>query len=194
MRCWRIALHQCTWPRDVNEFLDYIEDRQEEPCGKTVPNSITAALAFIERKGGVPPSLKISDDPYLISQLESINLELSRADIPTRKAPRLLLKLVMSLELKVMNEGVSLYKRFIAGLRLMKSWCVMRYDDRRGLPGNKIIRRSWGLEANLLRTKTTGTGRRVLQRGVFLSNRATLTGAPWLGRWLQILDSEVLPC
>ena len=164
-------------------FLDYINERAREPCGKSVPLAILASLTFMEKKGGISTLLRISADEYVLNTVDSVTAELAR-DAPLRKkAPRFLVMMIISLELYVVGEAPT-YKRFIAWTRLVKLWCVFRYDDHRGMVMSRLMKRQWGLEGMLERTKTSGPGKRVQVRPFFLSqgfyHRCTL-GAHWLG-------------
>ena len=38
------------WFEDVSQVMDYVAGRLEEPCGKSIPGSIFAALKFIVRR------------------------------------------------------------------------------------------------------------------------------------------------
>lgn len=45
--------------------MDYIAGRLEEPCGKSIPVSIVAAVRFLEASAEVPMDRRLSEDPVL---------------------------------------------------------------------------------------------------------------------------------
>ena len=44
----------CPWPSHVGVVLDYLRERVDEHCGRTVPEAVVSAFAFMEKVGCVP--------------------------------------------------------------------------------------------------------------------------------------------
>ena len=99
---------------------------------------------------------------------------------PVCEAQRLPVAVLIALELLVVCEGVPLHWRALAWLLLILHWGSMRADDACGIDGARL---SWSevcLKGGLVKTKTTGPGRRVLEIAFFVSSEASLAGVPWL--------------
>ena len=49
LRAYCLATSRSVWPRRVGVLLDYLRDRQLEPCARTVPTAILCCLSFVKR-------------------------------------------------------------------------------------------------------------------------------------------------
>ena len=69
VREWRkvrnFSLQLCghAWPTHVGVVLDYLHERMEEPCARTVPEAVLAALAFMEKAGSVAAADRLASMP-----------------------------------------------------------------------------------------------------------------------------------
>ena len=69
VREWRkvrnFSLQLCghAWPTHVGVVLDYLHERMEELCARTVPEAVLAALAFMENAGSVAAADRLASMP-----------------------------------------------------------------------------------------------------------------------------------
>jgi hypothetical protein len=169
-----------SFPAKITQISDYCEERAMEPCGKTVPQSILEAMAFMEDKGGVAKTERLSLDPSLTNTIQSITRDLERAAPLTVKAPSHLLVPMVSMELFVVNTEHPLYARAFAWLKLVKIWAALRTDDVSGLLPSTMLLTQRGLQGWLDRTKTSGAGRRIRWMPIFVSRGAFVAQHLWL--------------
>ena len=53
VRAFALGVAGVPWPPHIGLVLDYMQERLDEPCARTVPISILSALGFMEKAGGV---------------------------------------------------------------------------------------------------------------------------------------------
>ncbi|CAK0854798.1 unnamed protein product, partial [Prorocentrum cordatum] len=80
---------------------------------------------------------------------------------PTTRAARYPNARIEALERLVMHDGLAPYLHRVARFRLANVWAVMRYDDHRWLPPQRLAFAGGGLTATLRCTKTSGPGRKM---------------------------------
>ncbi len=187
---WFLRVGGFGWPTSASDVVDYLHDRSEEPCARTVPASIVGALSFIEKAGGVPLGARLSMDGLVVSTVEYLTVALSKGAEPTKKAAMILLGMVMALELYVVDVSKPRYCRGVAWLRLVKIWASLRFDDTLGIRPELMVLTASGLEAQLERTKTSGPGRKIRWLSFFVSTQASITGVPWLRTGFEIWQEE----
>ena len=187
---WLSRVTGAGWPGSAGDVVDYLHDRSEEPCARTVPASIVGALSFLEKAGGVPLEARLSLDSLVASTADYLTVSLSKGAAPTKKAAMVLLCMVMSLELYVVDVTRPLYCRGVAWLRLVKIWASLRFDDTLGIRPELIVLTASGLEAQLERTKTSGPGRKIRWLSFFVSAKASITGVPWLRSGFGVWQGE----
>ena len=184
---WLQATYGKSWPSVGAEFAHYVEDRANEPCARTVPMSAFKTLLFMEAAAEVPPAERISSSPMVVNVLEEVNLQMeSREARPTKKARQLLVMQVMAMERMVLDDDSERYVRAFAWYRLFKLWTGMRYADTLGMHMDTMREDSMGVWATLMKTKTTGPGKRILQCKVYVSKEAYLEEKHWLAAGLEL--------
>jgi hypothetical protein len=91
-KVWRPIEQWLEWhrgylhPRGVRDEVDYMQHRVNDGCGKTVPQSLHAALSLIEQLGRVPNDARISEDPEWVGHIKSWSAELSETAEPRKPA------------------------------------------------------------------------------------------------------------
>jgi len=161
-------------------FVQLLRARATEPCGRTVPGSLLEALAFFEKRGGVPADLRVSANEEVQMLVDDLTLKLESTAPPTKKAFQPFLVLVACMEFLVVSTGVQAFWRFFAWAELVTLWTSMRSDDAQGLLLRTLKLYKSGLSATLDRTKTTGPGRRIRWAHIFLAREAWLVFPDWL--------------
>ncbi|CAE8624964.1 unnamed protein product [Polarella glacialis] len=185
---WLIATFGQSWPSSAGQVVDYLEDRAQEPCGRTVPATAISSLRFFEKVGEVEE--RLADTSLVLSTVSRLEVQLSTNSVPTKKAPMYFLSLLIALEMFVVCERYPLYYRAFAWYKLIKVWASLRSDDCMGLRPCHLKAVSGGIEFLLERTKTSGPGRRVRWLKGFVSSRATITENGWLEAGLVIWLGE----
>ena len=177
------------WFKDISQVMDYIAGRLEEPCGKSVPASIYAALKFLEASAEMPHHERMSEDPILMNFMAEIGKSgwwVSRSRV---SANRLVLGIVLCWEFLVLEMSEAGYIRLFAWFKLVKLWAMLRWSDTQGVPP---MRMRWtkedGLEGEIVRSKTTGAGRRVEVQKFFVGNNAFLLGPHWLEVGFELFE------
>ena len=170
------------WPASPQRLVDYMEARAAEPCGKTVLPNIVTTINFMEDVGGVAPEDRLDRQGLLSSALQELQLEVHQANgpQPKKRALRLFLRLVIALEMTVMDEEIPPYHRGFAWLKLLKVWGALRADDLTWLSVPTMRLGERGFIAALERTKVTGAGKLVEHLEVVVSVEAYLIKEAWL--------------
>ena len=195
VREWRkvrnFSLQLCghVWPVHVGVVLDYLHERMEEPCARTVPEAVLAALAFMEKAGGVAAADRLASAPVLRNFVNQATQDLEVGAPPKKSAPLLPVILIGSLELLVLCSSEPLYARALAWYKLLKLWTASRTGDLTSLRPSSLRLTSFGLVGCLERTKTTGPGKRVRHLPIFICRSAYLLAPGWLEKGFEIWQS-----
>lgn len=195
VREWRkvrnFSLQLCghAWPTHVGVVLDYLHERMEEPCARTVPEAVLAALAFMENAGSVAAADRLASMPVR-NFVNQATQDLEVGAPPKKSAPLLPVVLIGSLELLVMCNSEPLYARALAWYKLLKLWTASRTGDLTSLRPSSLRLTSFGLVGCLERTKTTGPGKRVRHLPIFICRSAYLLAPGWLEKGLEIWESS----
>ena len=128
-----------------------------------MPNQALRALAWTERAAGFDSSARLSARPEVQLVVANAEMLLGAGKGPTLRAARFASALVGALEQLVADEGLLKYLRGVLWLRVVKVWAVLRCDDHSWLPPRRLAFVGGGLTATLVRTKTSGAGRKMLE-------------------------------
>ena len=175
------------WLRHEGDLIAYIALRMEEPCGKSVPGSLFKAVAFLELAAEVPMDRRVSAS--LALQHFLLEAERSQAWTPRRviKAARFTVGMVRELETAVSDITLQPYKRIFAWTKLIKLWGALRCHDMEGVPPSTLrYDPAVGLEGDIMRSKTTGTGRRIEIIQFHVGKECWLGNREWIHTGLQL--------
>ena len=170
----------CPWPSHVGVVLDYLRERVDEPCGRTVPEAVASAIAFMEKVGCVPGPERMSASQILRNFVNQATHDLEVGAPLTRKAPLLPLVMVGALELMVVDVQAPLYARGLAFCKLLKLWTACRSSDLCGLNPSSLRLNRLGLVGVLEKTKTTGAGKRIRHLPIYICHSAYFMAPDWL--------------
>ncbi len=179
-RDWLMVTRGSPWPSSVSQVVDYLEERMLEPCGPTVPGSLLSALQLLETVGGAERERRLGLSPILINVTKNMKKELSVGGPPRRTAPVFTVAMVIAAELVVTDPETEVVLRMMAYILLLMVWGAMRTDDVLWLDRSRTMLSEVGWKSVLVRSKTSGAGRRVRELPVFVSRLASLTGRDWL--------------
>ena len=99
---------------------------------------------------------------------------------PTRKAPRAPLSFLVVWECMVVCVTLPVFTRMFAWFRLVRCWAAMRFDDHRGLLPSSVKVANGRLTATLVRTKTSGVGKKREELYICVSAHAYMREESWL--------------
>lgn len=170
------------WFKEPTDVMEYVAQRLEEPCGKSVPGSIWSTVRFLEESAEVPEAERISKDGSLKNFFAEVSRHPSWAESNPRSSAKVLcLSAVLAWEKVVVATGEKAYIRVFAWFKLIKLWAALRWDDTMGIPPSSIdFKDGKGLRGHIMRSKTTGEGRRVEIQDFYVSAEAWLQWPYWL--------------
>ena len=180
-RDWLEVNRARVFPMGVKDVIDYIEQRLEDGCGKTVPESFSVALHFMESLGRVPDVDRISNDELWKNHVKSWTAELALDAPPRKPAEMFTVSMVISLELFVVDETAPSFLRCLSWVVLCMVWASLRCDDVQAVIPHRMILSNFGLRMVLAKTKTTGHDKVQKEVQAFVHRLASFTGADWLG-------------
>ena len=170
-----------SWPTSASRIIDYLEERALEGCGHTVPSSVLAALQLMESIGGVEREHRLGISPMLNNVVRSLSRQLGADAVPKRTAPMYTVAMVLAAELVVVDEALGPVTRVLGFVFLVMVWAALRTDDVLWIDRSRFVLSEIGLRGVLIRSKTSGAGRRVRELPFFVVRTASLTGNDWLG-------------
>ena len=192
VRFWVKVNYGCYWPTVATQLVDFLWSLYEGSCKRTVPQTTLDAVAFMEAKADIPDNDRISAQNLVTSCVKHLTTLLAKGAPPVRKAPMLLIALLAALEFYVMDDEKPAYSRAMAWYILLLVWTAMRFDDTAGLLPEKLKLFDRGLEGLIVRSKSSGPGRKVTELRIFVSIDATVTGKPWLVTGFKIWSTDEL--
>ena len=170
-----------SWPSSVSRIIDYLEERAQEGCGHTVPGSVLASLQLMESIGGVEKELRLGISPLLSNVVRNLTRQLGADAVPKRTAPMYTVAMVIAAEILVVDEALGEVMRVLGFIYLVMIWAALRTDDVLWIDRSRFVLSEIGLRGVLIRSKTSGAGRRVRELPFFVVRTASLSGHDWLG-------------
>jgi hypothetical protein len=192
VREWMLFVHGIPFPLEVHQALDYLSTRMEEEPMKSVPGSIAASLSVIESAGQVALDRRISLNPTWKAAVEHWQTKAQVGHTSTQQAQRYTTAMLISLELMVVDLNIPIYLRAMAWVVLLMNWSCLRVDDLQGIDHRRFYMGPNGLRGVLIRTKTTGPGKKTTEVMFFIHTHADLTGQQWLEKGYHIWNSGQL--
>ena len=175
-----------TWPSSFTRLIDYMEERAQEDCGHTMPGSVLSALQLMEAVGGVPPEERMGSSPLLNNVVRNLAAQLASGARPKRSAPLYTVAMVISAEVLVCDPTANEVSRVLAFVFLLMIWCALRTDDALWIDKSRLYLSDIGLRGVLMRSKTSGAGRRVRELPIFIVRTTSLSGHDWLQTGMEL--------
>lgn len=191
-RVWLESNRGRVFPESLKDIIDYIQSRINDGCGRTVPESFHIALALIEQLGRVPVDLRLSGEEIWKAHIKAWSAELAAESPPAKPAEMYTVAMLLSLELTVMDEMCTLYKRALAWVVLCMVWGSMRCDDVQCVLPHRTLITQLGLKMILGRSKTTGPDKRQKEVAVHVHRLVSLTGEDWLAMGYRLWEQDPL--
>ena len=179
-RMWLLLTFDRAWPLTAEDFVAYLLARAAEPCARTVPASAQKAFLFVEVAGEVLVESRLSSSPAILNTIEELAITLGTITLQKRQAVQLPVSIVMAWERCVTDASRPTFLRAYAWLRLVKLWAGLRYSDVQGMPPAALKLTDRGLAAALVRTKTSGPGKKIERLFAYVSSSCYLSASAWL--------------
>lgn len=122
----------------------------------------------------------MGSSPLLNNVVRSLTAQLTSGAMPKRSAPLYTVAMVISAELLVADPEESETARVLAFVFLLMIWCALRTDDVLWIDRSRLYLSDVGLRGVLMRSKTSGAGRRVRELPIFVVRSNSLSGQDWL--------------
>ena len=155
-------------PSSPTELVDYLYAREEEGIGPSVPLAISKAVAWFDGLAGIGTEQMSMNNRLTNLVVQELIKKLEKEPPPTKTAPRVLSAFLPALEEVVMDEEAPDVLRVAAWIKLLKVWSSLRFDDVVHLKLSTFRWYDGQLSATLLRTKSTGAGKRVRHLPMFV--------------------------
>ena len=171
-------------------LVNYLFDRADEPCGKSVPELVVRFVALAWRKWGLPDVL--SD--WSASVAAQLKVELSKGNLKAvRKALNYPLVVVVAAEMAIVepnSSGLTPLELAVVGVEVVKFYLSARFHDMQNLCFRSLrwSQEFWGNEAAFRETKTTGAGCAIEVLPAWISRFHSLSGKDWAAAWVSYLQ------
>ena len=116
----------------------------------------------------------------LANVVKNMEKDLSMGGPPRKTAPIYTVAMVIAAELLVADRDQGVVPRALAFTMLLMVWGALRTDDVQWLDRSRTALTEVGWRSVLVRSKTSGAGRRVRELPVFISRKVCLSGEDWL--------------
>ena len=189
-RRWLEGIQRVGWPEELPHVVDYLMDLRETGAPFSVPRAFGAALSFFEKAAGLPPGGRLSEDPTYRKALDQVIRDKEMLAKERKVAPLYPVKVIIALELLVVDEEQPELMRFMAWVKLFKIWTASRTGDLMGLSPQSLRLGKAGLQGVYWQTKVSGPGKKNRFLPLMVSREATLAGVEWLERGWEILRGD----
>ena len=187
MVCWLRRATGHAWPRDIEQALDYVEVLAED-LHPTVPQATLQALQWMEKAGGYFGEEAIFSHPLVVKAFDNLTVEAGMLGKPRKQSPRFPFVLLAALELFCTNPDTPIMKRIHGNSILLRSFGTLRFDDIQNMDRRRIRKLGSIYVTELLKTKTSGPGKRNTELPVAISADATVLNTDWTLRLLEDLE------
>ena len=189
MSCWlQRATGQC-WPRDLESAMDYVEVIAED-LYPTVPQATLQALQWVERAGGFRGEDAIFSHPSIVRAFDNLTVEAGSMAKARKQSPRFPFVLIAAAELFGTDPENPIMKRIHANSLVFRTFGTLRLDDLQNLDRTKIRKMGSIYVSELLKSKTSGPGKRNSELPIAIAADATLLETDWLLRFLDDLEES----
>ena len=187
---WLQLAHGVDWPPNETMVIDYMEELAQGGCPPSLPSSLLSSLQVLEAVGGVPREARLGLSPMLMNVVRNMGKTLGQGGPPKRTAPVFTVAMVLAAELGVCRDDDTVTFRILCFVMLLMVWGAMRTDDVLWIDRSRMTLSELGLRGVLLRTKTSGAGRKVKELPFFVSRLVSLSGRDWLREGVELYENE----
>lgn len=179
-----------SWPDEDADVVDYARWLVEVGAPKSRLSHFVATFHWILPRSGFEASRDMKDAEMIKQTFGWAEVQLDDAKVSVRKAPRLLVGVLVAMEVYVVNEEHPKALRVASWMRLIKVYGALRWDDFKRIRPEDLVLRDSGLVGRLSRTKTTGVGKKVRELPLFIPRDASISGNEWLKEGFNLFVSD----
>ena len=190
---WRLWLQEAKLlhpPGRPIDLVDYLLTRRDEPCGRSVPETIVKAVAWFEKVAEFRNDTRATESRMVWATKGKIVEALSEGAPLTQKAPRYPTWILVKIERLVLDDGEVAGLRIFAWAKLFKSWASLRWSDIQAIKPSELRLEEGRLFTILRRTKTSGPNRRIKELPVCVSEVAFYEDARWISVGFNLLKEN----
>lgn len=188
MQRWCALTAGTPWFTTADQLEDYLmESARNKTPGVSSFERIRLALVYIESAVEPAEHCRLGQlaGPRLLMKELALKADETK-NVAKREAPMYPLGLIERMERLVLGDSPT-YVRAYTWLKLVTIWAAVRGEDCTWLQAASIsMIAGVGLVANLLRSKTTGPGKKVRAREIFISQEAYVSKKDWLSIGLEL--------
>ena len=190
---WRLWLQEAKLlhpPGRPIDLVDYLLTRRDEPCGRSVPETIVKAVAWFEKVAEFRNDTRATESRMVWATKDKIVEALSEGAPLTQRAPRYPTWILVKIERLVLDDGEVAGLRIFAWAKLFKSWASLRWSDIQAIKPSELRLEEGRLFTILRRTKTSGPNRRIKELPVCVSEVAFYEDARWISVGFNLLKEN----
>jgi len=176
---WLAMTRGRVWPAGVQDIVDYLHMQTEENPRTSFPKSFAASLRWMESRVGIEPAARLSQHDLFKRCIEKEQTNVEQG-AEVGRSPRFPVAVLMGLEMAVSDPGLPVAVRVGCWVRLLKVVASLRSDDLQRVRPDTVTLLDSGLSAKLLRTKTSGAGKKVRELVMYVPRCAWLVNETWL--------------
>ena len=170
--------------------MDYLLARRDEPCGRSAPEAILKAIAWVERVAEFEETLRATHGRLAWAAKDKITEILSEGARLIKWAPRYPVFMLMLLEALIIDVGHATGWRIWAWAKLVKVRASLRWSDLQAIIPAELSLVEGRLTTVLRLTKTSGPSRRVKELPVAISEHAYFLRSTWLRVGFDLLRTH----
>ena len=166
---WRLWLQEAKRvdpPGRPADLVDYLLVLRDEPCVRTVPDSLLKAVSWIEKVAEFKFEVLYEGAPLI------------------KRAPRYPVIVLVAIERVVLDDSEPTGLRVYAWAKV-KVWASLRWSDLQAIRPGELKLVEGRLVTTLRRTKTSGPNRRIKEMPLCVSEAAFFENPAWLKGWLR---------
>ena len=188
---WRLWLQEAKRvdpPGRPADLIDYLLVLRDEPCARTVPDSLLKSISWMERVAEFKVELRATQGRLAWAAKDKIVEVLHEGAPLIRRAPRYPVMVLVIFERVVMDDSEPTGLRVYAWAKLVKVWASLRWSDLQAIRPGELKLVEGRLATTLRRTKTSGPNRRIKEMPLCVSEAAFFENPDWLKVGFELLQ------
>ena len=175
-------------------LVDYLLVRRDEPCARTVPDSLLKAVSWMERVAEFKLELRATGGRLAWAAKDKIVEVLYEGAPLIKRAPRYPVIVLVAIERVVLDDSKPTGLRVYAWAKLVKVWASLRWSDLQAIRPGELKLVEGRLVTTLRRTKTSGPNRRIKEMPLCVSEAAFFENPAWLKVGFELLPLAGTTC
>ena len=134
---WRLWLQEAKSvdpPGRPADLVDYLLVLRDEPCARTVPDSLLKAVSWMEKVAEFKLELRATGGRLAWAAKDKIIEVLHEGAPLIRRAPRYPVMVLVAIERVVLDDSEPTGLRVYAWAKLVKVWASLRWSDLQAIP------------------------------------------------------------